>query len=169
MPLLLSFAIQCWPSNWSTTPTLATIPQPLPYPPSHPFAGAVGHGGHYHSQSPEAFFANQLTPLRQFPCRGGGPRRPLPLPVSGSLLHAHPGSQSGHAQRPSRGQRWANGLGFGRACGCAVAVAERWGRVAMPQMVRQAHSSTPLLLHTWASACRPAAGGDPRARPGGLL
>ncbi len=31
---------------------------PLPYPAPLASTGAVGHGGHYHSQSPEAFFTH---------------------------------------------------------------------------------------------------------------
>ncbi len=102
-----------------TIPTAPACPvTQLLSPPNRPTspAGAVGHGGHYHSQSLEAFFANQLTPSRQFPCRGGGARRPLPLPVARSLLHPHPGRQSGHAQRSPRGQRWADRSGFDGAC-----------------------------------------------------
>jgi 2-oxoisovalerate dehydrogenase E1 component beta subunit len=46
-----------FPTN-KTPPLFLPCPPPLPPFPHPPNAGAVGHGGHYHSQSPEAYFAH---------------------------------------------------------------------------------------------------------------
>ena len=121
----------------SPAPTVHHKPLVLP-------AGAVGHGGHYHSQSPEAFFTHVpgikvFTRERQAPDTSSV--QPLPLPVHWVVPTPEPAPElpaldvsldaGGDAQRAAGGKGW---VPPGMCAGCASDVS---GAVTLAALMLQ--------------------------------